>query len=133
MSLWPTPRTYAETDAGDRYGKRLHLPKSELASFEVPNRGFEVKDWPLRNRLAVWTTFLLTVMLIIFGVGSGWFIYQEQLEGFREMRGHPTSAIIIRKEAAELIVDLARAYLTAQSYSAPVPVSKRVGQSSSWC
>jgi hypothetical protein len=96
MSLWPTPRTYAETDAGDRYGKRLHLPKSELASFEVPNRGFEVKDWPLRNRLAVWTTFLLTVMLIIFGVGSGWFIYQEQLEGFREMRGHPTSAIIIR-------------------------------------
>jgi heavy metal sensor kinase len=56
---------------------------------------------------------LLTVVLIIFGVGSGWFIYQEQLEAFREMRGQPTSAIAIRKEAAGLIVDLARAYMTA--------------------
>jgi len=72
-----------------------------------------VKHWPLRNRLAVWTAFLLTVELIIFGVGSGWAIYQEQLEAFREIKGKPYSPIVIRKEASELIRDLARAYLTA--------------------
>jgi heavy metal sensor kinase len=72
-----------------------------------------VKHWPLRNRLAVWTAFLLTVELIIFGVASGWVIYQEQLEAFREIKGQPYSPIVIRKEASELIIDLARAYLTA--------------------
>ena len=72
-----------------------------------------MKHWPLRNRLAVWTAFLLTVELIIFGVGSGWAIYQEQLEAFREIKGKPYSPIVIRKEASELIRDLARAYLTA--------------------
>jgi heavy metal sensor kinase len=72
-----------------------------------------VKHWPLRNRLAVWTAFLLTVELITFGVGSGWVIYQEQLEAFREIKGKPYSPIVIRKEASELVRDLARAYLTA--------------------
>jgi heavy metal sensor kinase len=72
-----------------------------------------VKDWPLRNKLALWTAFLLTVELIIFGVASGWVIYQEQLEAFREIKGQPYSPIVIRKEAAELIADLASAYLTA--------------------
>jgi heavy metal sensor kinase len=72
-----------------------------------------VKHWPLRNRLAVWTALLLTVELIIFGVASGWVIYQEQLEAFREIKGQPYSPIVIRKEASELIIDLARAYLTA--------------------
>jgi heavy metal sensor kinase len=72
-----------------------------------------VKHWPLRNRLAAWTAFLLTVELIIFGVASGWVIYQEQLEAFREIKGQPYSPIVIRKEASELIIDLARAYLTA--------------------
>jgi hypothetical protein len=71
-----------------------------------------VKHWPLRNRLAVCTAFLLTVELIIFGAGSGWVIYQEQFEAFREIKGQP-SPIVIRKEASELIIDLARAYLTA--------------------
>jgi hypothetical protein len=45
-----------------------------------------VKDWPLRSRLGVWTAFLLTIELIIFGVASGWVIYQEQLEAFREIK-----------------------------------------------
>jgi len=72
-----------------------------------------VKNWPLGSRLALWTVFLLTLELIIFGVASGWVIYQEQLEAFREIRGQPDSPIVIRKEAAELIADLASAYLTA--------------------
>jgi signal transduction histidine kinase len=72
-----------------------------------------VKNWPLRNRLALWTAFLLTVELIIFGIASGWTIYQEQLEAFREIKGQPSSPIVIRKEAAELIFDLARAYMAA--------------------
>jgi signal transduction histidine kinase len=72
-----------------------------------------VKHWPLRRKLAVWTAFLLTVELIIFGVASGWVIYQEQLEAFREIKGRPGSPIVIRKEAAELVVDLASAYLSA--------------------
>jgi heavy metal sensor kinase len=72
-----------------------------------------VKHWPLRNRLAVWTAFLLTVELVIFGVASSWVIYQEQLEAFREIKGQPYSPMVIRKEASELIVDLTRAYLTA--------------------
>ena len=72
-----------------------------------------MKHWPLRNRLAAWTAFLLTVELIIFGVASGWVIYREQLEAFREIKGQPYSPIVIRKEASELIIDLARAYLTA--------------------
>ena len=50
--------------------------------------------------------------LIIFGVASGWVIYQEQLEAFREIKGQPDSPIVIRKEAGELIADLASAYAT---------------------
>ena len=72
-----------------------------------------MKHWPLRSRLALWTAFLLTVELIIFAVASGWVIYQEQLEAFREIKGQPYSPIVIRKEATELIIDLASAYLTA--------------------
>jgi heavy metal sensor kinase len=72
-----------------------------------------VKDWSLRSKLALWVAFLLTVELIIFGIASGWIIYQEQLEAFHEIKGQLASAIVIRKEAAELIVDLARAYMTA--------------------
>jgi heavy metal sensor kinase len=72
-----------------------------------------VKHRPLRSRLALWTAFLLTIELVIFGVASGWVIYREQLETFREIKGQPFSPIVIRKEAAELIVDLASAYLTA--------------------
>jgi signal transduction histidine kinase len=72
-----------------------------------------LKRWPLSSRLAVWTAFFLTVELIIFGLASGAVIYHEQLEAFREIRGEPTSPIVIRKEAHELIFDLATAYLTA--------------------
>jgi heavy metal sensor kinase len=72
-----------------------------------------VKHLPLRNRLALWTAALLTVELVIFGVASGWVIYREQLEAFREIKGQPFSPIVIRKEAAELIIDLASAYATA--------------------
>jgi heavy metal sensor kinase len=72
-----------------------------------------VKHRPLRNRLALWTAFLLTIELVIFGLASGHVIYQEQLDAFREIRGQSSSPIVIRKEAAELIVALARSYLTA--------------------
>ena len=72
-----------------------------------------MKSWPLRTRLAVWTAFFLTAELIIFGLASGTLIYNEQLEAFREIRGEPNSPIVIRKEASELIFDLATAYLTA--------------------
>ncbi len=86
-----------------------------------------MKHWPLRNRLAAWTAFLLTVELIIFGVASGWVIYREQLEAFREIEGQPYSPIVIRKEASELIIDLARAYLTA------LPVAVLVAAFGVWC
>jgi heavy metal sensor kinase len=72
-----------------------------------------VKDWSLRSRLGAWTAFLLTIELIIFGVASGWVIYQEQLEAFREIKNEPHSPIVIYKETSELVVDLAGAYLTA--------------------
>jgi signal transduction histidine kinase len=72
-----------------------------------------VKRWPLRSRLAAWTAFFLTVELIIFGLASGVVIFSDQLEAFREIRGDPTSPIVIRKETAELVFDLATAYLTA--------------------
>jgi len=72
-----------------------------------------VKRWPIGSRLAVWTAFFLTVELVIFGIASGWVIYKEQLEAFREIRGQPGSPIVIKKEAAELVFDLASAYLTA--------------------
>jgi signal transduction histidine kinase len=72
-----------------------------------------VKHWTLRSRLAVWTAFLLTTELMIFGFVSSWVIYQEQLEAFREIKGQPDSPIVIRKEASELLFDLASAYITA--------------------
>jgi heavy metal sensor kinase len=72
-----------------------------------------VKRWPLRSRLAAWTAFFLTVELVIFGLASGVVIFSDQLEAFREIRGDPTSPIVIRKETAELVFDLATAYLTA--------------------
>jgi len=41
-----------------------------------------VKSWPLRNRVSFWTACLLTVELILFGVASGWMIYQEGARDF---------------------------------------------------
>ena len=72
-----------------------------------------MKRWPLGTRLAIWTAFFLTVELIIFGLASGTVIFNEQLEAFREIKGDPTSPVVIGKEATELIFDLAVAYLTA--------------------
>lgn len=72
-----------------------------------------MRHWPLRSRLAAWTAILFAIELIFFGIASGWVIYEEQLEAFREIRGQPDSPIVIRKEASELIVDLASAYITA--------------------
>jgi two-component system heavy metal sensor histidine kinase CusS len=72
-----------------------------------------VKRWPIRSRLAIWTAFFLSVELVIFGIASGWVIYKDQLEAFREIRGQPGSPIVIKKETAELIFDLTSAYLTA--------------------
>ena len=72
-----------------------------------------MRRWSIGSRLAVWTAFFLTVELIVFGVGSGWVIYKEQLEAFREIKGQLGSPIVIRKEAAELLFDLTSAYLTA--------------------
>jgi two-component system, OmpR family, heavy metal sensor histidine kinase CusS len=72
-----------------------------------------VKSWPLRNRIAFWTACLLTVELILFGVASGWMIYQEQRVTFIEVNAQPTSPSVINKEAAELVLELARAYVAA--------------------
>jgi heavy metal sensor kinase len=79
-----------------------------------------VKRWSLRNRLAFWTAFLLTVELILFGVASGWVIYKEQLQAFREIKGQSTSPVVIRKEAEELVLDLAGAYAAALPVAALV-------------
>ena len=72
-----------------------------------------VKRWPIRSRLAVWTAFFLTIELVIFGVASGWVIYNDQLEAFAKSRRQPGSPIVIKKETAELVFDLTSAYLTA--------------------
>jgi heavy metal sensor kinase len=72
-----------------------------------------VKHWPIRVRLALWTALFLTVELLIFGIASGWVIYNDQLEAFREIRGQPTSPMVIRKETAELLFDLTSAYAVA--------------------
>lgn len=72
-----------------------------------------MKKWPLRNRVAFWTACLLTVELVIFGVASGWMIYQEQRQTFLEINSQPTSPSVISKEATELVLELARAYAAA--------------------
>jgi two-component system, OmpR family, heavy metal sensor histidine kinase CusS len=79
-----------------------------------------VKRWPIRNRLAIWTALFLTVELVIFGIASGWVIYNDQLEAFREISGQPTSRIVIKKETAELIFDLTGAYAAALVVAVPV-------------
>ena len=79
-----------------------------------------MKRWPIRTRLALWTALFLTVELVIFGIASGWVIYNDQLEAFRAIRGQPTSPIVIRKETAELIFDLTGAYAAALAVAVPV-------------
>jgi heavy metal sensor kinase len=79
-----------------------------------------VRRWPIRNRLALWTALFLTVELIIFGIASGWVIYNDQLEAFREIRGQPNSRIVIKKETGELIFDLTGAYAAALVVAVPV-------------
>jgi heavy metal sensor kinase len=79
-----------------------------------------VKSWPIRSRLALWTALFLTVELIIFGIASGWVIYNDQLEAFSEIRGQPTSRTVIKKETAELIFDLTGAYAAALAVAVPV-------------
>jgi heavy metal sensor kinase len=74
-----------------------------------------MKSLSIRSRLTLWTAFFLTFELLIFGVASGWVIYNDQLEAFREIRGQPSSPIVIRKETSELIFDLTGAYAAALS------------------
>ncbi len=74
-----------------------------------------MKHWAIRVRLALWTALFLTVELLIFGIASGWVIYNDQLEAFREIRSQPTSPMVIRKETAELLFDLTSAYAVALS------------------
>jgi hypothetical protein len=70
--------------------------------------------------LPFWTALFLTVELIIFGIASGWVIYNDQLEAFSEIRGQPTSRTVIKKETAELIFDLTGAYTAALAVAVPV-------------
>jgi heavy metal sensor kinase len=79
-----------------------------------------VKHWPIRTRLALWTAFFLTFELIIFAVASGWVIYNNQLEAFREIKEKPSSPIVVTEEANELLSELAAAYLTALPLAALV-------------
>jgi heavy metal sensor kinase len=74
-----------------------------------------VKNWSIRSRLALWTAFFLTVELVVFGIASGWVIYNDQLEAFGAIRKQPNSQIVIRKETDELIFDLTSAYAAALS------------------
>ena len=74
-----------------------------------------MKSLSIRSRLTLWTAFFLTIELVIFGVASGWVIYNDQLEAFRAIRGQPSSPIVIRKETSELIFDLTGAYAAALS------------------
>jgi heavy metal sensor kinase len=74
-----------------------------------------VKHWPIRRRLALWTALFLSIELLIFGVASGWVIYNDQLEAFGEIRGHPNSPMVVKKETDELIFDLTGAYAAALS------------------
>ena len=74
-----------------------------------------MKHWAIRSRLALWTALFLTVELIIFGIASGWVIYNDQLEAFGAIRHQPTSPIVIRKETNELIFDLTSANAVALS------------------
>jgi heavy metal sensor kinase len=74
-----------------------------------------VKNWSIRSRLALWTAFFLTVELVVFGIASGWVIYNDQLEAFGAIRKQPNSQIVIRKETGELIFDLTSAYAAALS------------------
>ena len=52
------------------------------------------------------------VELIIFGIASGWVIYNDQLEAFAAIRNQPTP-IVVRKKSDELIYDLTSAYAAA--------------------
>jgi signal transduction histidine kinase len=72
-----------------------------------------VKDWPLRNRLALWTAVLLTVELAIFGIVSGWIIFQTQVEAFREIGTRPVMQTSIQEETRELLFRLVVADITA--------------------
>jgi heavy metal sensor kinase len=72
-----------------------------------------MKHWSIRSRLALWTAVFLTIELLIFGLASGWVIYNDQIEAFAAIRIHPTSPTVIRKETGELIFDLTSAYTAA--------------------
>ena len=62
----------------------------------------------------------LSVELIIFGVTSGWAIYEGQLEAFHEIEENPSSPHVITEETNELISGLTGAYLTALPLAALV-------------
>ena len=79
-----------------------------------------MKRWTIRSRLAVWTALFLSVELIIFGVTSGWAIYEGQLEAFHEIEENPSSPHVITEETNELISGLTGAYLTALPLAALV-------------
>ncbi len=79
-----------------------------------------MKQWPIRNRLALWTALFVTVELMIFGIASGLVIYNDQLEAFQEIKNHPNSPIVIQRETGELIFDLTSAYVVALAVAVPV-------------
>jgi hypothetical protein len=84
-----------------------------LRERRLPNRRFDVKHWSIRSKLALWTAVFLTIELLIFGLASGWVIYNDKIEAFAAIRNHPTSATVISKEMGELVFDLTSAYKAA--------------------
>ena len=76
-------------------------------------------DYPVQT-LPSGLLFFLSVELIIFGLTSGWVIYEEQLEAFREIQEKPDSPNVITEETNELISGLTGAYLTAVPLAALV-------------
>ncbi len=73
-----------------------------------------MRRFPLRARLAIWTGGLAVVVVVLFGIGTAWHLYSEQMETFEQEE----NAGVIRKfndraEAWEIVDDLMKAYFLA--------------------
>lgn len=68
-----------------------------------------MKRWPIRLRLAVWSGILTLALLVLFGAGSAWNLYDEQLDALT-IETHEAS-VKEKAEAQEIVGDLMRGYI----------------------
>lgn len=80
--------------------------------------------WPIRLRLAVWSGTLTLALLVLFGIGSAWNLYHEQLDALT-IETHKPSAKE-KTEALEIVGDLMRGYLVL------LPVASVLAAAGSW-